>query len=103
MDNRLKKRLTVDVQYIATVSRDSYGDEVTAPPVDMKAYKHGKVTNVTDLQGLETVSNQQLIIDGKWFFNHGDSFKVLGKLFPVKAFSSFEGLKENRGTTVVYI
>lgn len=103
MDSRLKHRLLHDVPYYKVLEVDDYGDIEHADPEDLKAYRHGKVSMITDLEGKEVVSTKQLIIDTIWPVTHGDEVLFDGVRQKVKGYSHYDGLKPGTGTTVLYL
>jgi len=103
MDKYLRKRLKHIVQIKPCITRDSYGDKVFGEPVTHRCYRYGKVTPIVDLEGEQTVSTLQLIVDGVLPLGKDDEIIFQGEEHRLKGYSHFDGLKPETGTTVVYI
>lgn len=89
--------------YFKCLKRDGYGDKEFAEPVLWRCYRSGKVTRVVSLEGEETTSYYELILDGEHRFKKGDEIEFEGEKFPVLNFRHYDGLFGNNGTTVVYL
>lgn len=103
MDNYLLHRLTHDVVYHSVIDQDDYGNYEFATPNNIKAFRHGKVSMVTNLDGEEVLSRFQLIIDTVYPVVKGDELEFQGVRYTVLAYSHFDGLKAGTGTTVLYL
>lgn len=105
MDTRLLKRAKHTFWWFRCIGRDGYGDKEFDEPVEIKCYRHGKVSKVVNLAGEEVVTSLQLICDGILQLGEDDevAFPTLEDRHRVVSVSHFDGLRDNTGTTVVYL
>lgn len=103
LDKRLLKTLRHKCTYYELIGKDKYGDKDFAPGVEVACYRSGKVTRVVSLEGVETTSFYELILNGVYRFKDGDQVEFEGEKFKVLNFSHYDGLFGNAGTTVVYL
>lgn len=103
MDSQLLKRLNTVITHFPCEGISPRLDKTFGLPIERKCYDEGKVTTVRNIRGDEVITSYRLYFDGLFSITGDDEILLNGKRYPVAAYARYPGLRNNTGTTVVYV